>query len=332
MLELEKRRGLRMSSDSSVAVGLVVEGRQTTVALVDRCGRVVRRCFAKTLQGRPPLATLDPYLRAIDALLCYARDNALQVRGIGVSVPGSLDDTRRHPLIVPVLPSLNGFPLYDLFRARYDLPIELHVDVDAALVGEQRLGAGRGVARTLYLRTNAVVGASLIVDGEVQRIRESYLGHICHIAVATTMNGSRCSCGKRGCINTLVSADALQKMVQRAQRRGEESNLMQRLLKQERFSSELLAEEAVLGDGLALRVYDEMGRWLSAAITKYIDLFEPDLFILGGGIISTSDLLLSRVYGTLERAATSRVCSMVKVVPALLGADATLPGTVLTFL
>jgi glucokinase len=311
---------------------VVIEGRQTTVALVDRHGCVVRRCIAKTLHGRPPLATLDPYLRALDALLSYARDHDLCVQGIGVSLPGSLDDTRHRPLIVPVLPALNGFPLYDLLSARYALPVELHVDVDAALVGEQRLGAGRGVASLLYLRTNAVVGASLSVDGKVQRTLEPHLGHVCHISVATTMNSSRCSCGKRGCINTLISADALQRIVQRAQRRGEESNLMRRLLNQEQFSSALLAEEAALGDGLALRVYDEMGRWLSVAITKYMELFEPDMFILGGSIISTNDLLLSRVSYPLERTSNSRVCSMVKVVPALLGADAALTGTALSFL
>jgi glucokinase len=321
-----------MSSDSSVGVGVVIEGKQTTVALVDRRGRVLRRCIAKTLHGRPPLATLDPYLRAIDALLSYARDAHLRVRGIGVTVPGSLDDTRHRPLMVPVLPALNGFPLYDLLRARYALPVALHVDVDAALMGERRFGTGRRVARLLYLRTNAVVGAALLVDGQVQRVLEPHLGHICHISVSTTMNGSRCSCGKRGCINTLVSADALQKMVQRAQRRGEESNLMRRLLNQEQFSSALLAEEAALGDGLALRVYDEMGRWLSAAITKYIDLFEPDMFILGGSIISTNDLLLSRVSNTLERTSSSRVCSMVKIVPAMLGADAMLTGAALSYL
>jgi glucokinase len=322
-----------MSSDSSVGVGVVVEGRQTTVALVDRHGRVMRRCIAKTLHGRPPLATLEPYLRAVDGLLSYARDYGLCVRGIGVSIPGSLDDTRRRPLVVPVLPALNGFPLYDFLQARYALPVALHVDVDAALVGEQRLGAGRGVARLLYLRTNAVVGAALMVDGEVQPGSSgSTLGHISHISVTSTMNGSRCSCGKRGCINTLISADALQKMVQRAQRRGEESSLMRRLLNQEQFSSALLAEEAALGDGLALRVYDEMGRWLSAGITKYLELFEPDMFILGGSIISTNGLLLSRVSHTLERTSNARVCSMVKVMPAMLGAEATLAGVVLSFL
>ena len=107
---------------------------------------------------------------------------------------------------------------------------------------------------------------------------------------------------------------------------------MRRLLNQEQFSSTLLAEEAAAGDGLALRVYDEMGRWLSVAITKYMDLFEPDMFLLGGSIISTNDLLLSRVSHSLERTSTARVCSMVKVVPAMLGAEATLAGVVLSFL
>jgi len=221
---------------------------------------------------------------------------------------------------------LNDFPLCDLLEAQFNLPTRLHVDVDAAVLGEHRFGAGKGFGRLLFLTVNAVVGAALVVDGKIERPLEQYVGHVCHMLVST--NGPRCSCGKRGCINTLISVDAIQKMVQRAVRRGEQTNLIQRLSNREYFSPQLLAEEAGRGDSVALQVYGEVGRWLGAAVIKYISIFEPNRLILGGGVLSTSELLLKQVRNALVTHSASRVCSMVEVVPARLGVDASLIGAV----
>ena len=319
-----------MSIDRSVAVGVAVSveitGRQATVALIDRLGRVLYRCYAKTLRGRPATATLEPYLRTIDTVLAYAQTQGFHILGIGVSIPGSVDHASCRPLLVPLLPSLNGFPLCEFLETRYQFPSRLHADVDAAILGEYEFGAGKGIHRLLFLKVNAVVGASLIVDGQLVRPSQQYTGHICHLPVSLT--GPRCSCGKRGCINTLVSMDAMQKMVQRALRRGEETSLVQRLLNREYFSPQLLAEEAARGDSVALQVYNEVGRWLSAAVTKYIDLFEPNLLILGGDVLHTSDLLLTRIRTTLTTNSSSRVCSLIEIAPARLGCDSALIGAV----
>jgi glucokinase len=313
-----------MSTDKSVAIGVELAGGGASVALVDRQGRVHHRCQAKTLHGRPPAATLEPYLRAIEAMLALADAQGLRVRGLGICVPGSIDASLRRPLSIPTLPSLNEFPLCDFLEARYSLPTRLHVDVDAALLGEQHFGAGKGFNRLLFLTVNAVVGAALVIDGKLERSAPQYVGHISHMLVSTS--GPRCSCGKRGCINTLISMDAMQKMVQRALRRGEETSLKQRLLNREYFSPQLLAEEAVRGDSVALQVYSEVGRWLGAATARYISLFEPNILILGGGVLFASDLLLKQVRNALLTPSSSRVCSMVEVVPARLGRDATLAG------
>lgn len=315
-----------MSTDKSVAIGVELAGRGASVALVDRRGRVRHRCHAKTLHGRPANATLEPYLRAIETMLAHAEAEGLRVRGLGVCLPGSVDTAARRPLLIPTLPSLNDFPLCDFLEARYGLPTQLHVDVDAALLGEHRFGAGKGFNRLLFLTVNAVVGAALVIDGKVERSAPQYVGHISHMLVSTS--GPRCSCGKRGCINTLISMDAMQKMVQRALRRGEETSLKQRLLNREYFSLQLLAEEAVRGDSVALQVYSEVGRWLGAATARYISLFEPNILILGGGVLTASDLLLAQVRRALMTHSSSRVCSMVEVVPARLGSDAVLAGAV----
>ncbi len=321
-----------MVRDRSVAVGIEISGGHATVALVDRFGHVRYRCQAKTLRGRPASATLEPYFRALDQVLEQARAEHLLVCGVGVSVPGILDYTCRCPKIIPSLPALNGFPLCDVLEARYHLPTHLLVDVDAAALGEYHVGAGKGLKRLLYLTVNTVVGASLVIDGQLEVSSQSYTGHVCHMSISTSQSGSRCSCGKRGCINTLVSMEAMQKMVQRALRRGEESSLTQRLLNREYFSSSLLAEEATRGDTVALQVYDEIGRWLSAAVTQYVSLFEPNVLIFGGDILCTSELLLTRTRNALMTNTSSRVCSLVEVVPACLGKDAALAGVTIPLL
>ncbi|HLZ57431.1 MAG TPA: ROK family protein [Ktedonosporobacter sp.] len=330
-----------MQREQSVAVAVDIGGGQTTVALIDHDGRVRYRCSAKTLRGRPVLATLDPYLRAIDTMLEHAQKEDWHVCGVGVSVPGSLDHTSRRPLLVSMLPSLNSFPLCDLLETRYQLPTQLHVDVDAALLGEYHFGAGQGCRRLLFLTINAVVGAALAIDGQVER-SSNYTGHICHLPIAT--NGPRCSCGKRGCMNTLISMDAMQKMVQRALRRGEETSLTQRLLEsassvggqgepkgsrnREYFSAQLLAEEAMRGDSVAQQIYAEVGRGVGSAVARYVGLFEPHRLILSGGVLSAGNLLLTQVRRSLSTPSSSRVCSMVEVVPSLLGNDAALVGSV----
>jgi glucokinase len=319
-----------MKTNKSVAIGLEIAGSGATVALVDHRGQIRHRCYAKTLWGRPAAATLQPYLRAVEEMLDYARSEDFTVSGLGVCIPGSLDQTSRRPLLIPTLPALNGFPLCDLLEAHFNLPTRLHVDVDAGLMGEHRFGAGKGFRRLLFLTVNAVVGAALVVDGKIERPLEQYMGHVCHMLVST--NGPRCSCGKRGCINTLISVDAIQKMVQRAVRRGEQTNLIQRLSNREYFSPQLLAEEAGRGDRVALQVYGEVGRWLGAAVIKYISIFEPNRLILGGGVLGASELLLTQVRNTLVTHSSSRVCSMVEVVPARLGGDAAWIGAVVPLL
>lgn len=321
--------GQRLTTDNHVAISVEIGGSKAALALVDRAGRVRQRRYAKILWNRPPTTTLEPCLRIIDELLIEAREEHLHVHGLGFSLPGSLDLTSRRPLLIPALPSLNGFPLEEWLEARYHLPVTLHVDVDAAVLGEYHFGAGRGFRRLLLLSANAVVGASLVIDGQVESASPEYVGHICHLSVSGS--GPRCSCGKRGCINTLVTLDAVQKMVQRALKRGEKTSLLKRLESREHFSLRLLAEEAQAGDVVAVQIYTEVSRWLGTATARYIDIFEPNVLLLGG-IFSASELLLSRVRASLNTNSSSRVCSMVEVMPATLGQDATLLGAVVSLL
>jgi glucokinase len=311
----------------SAAISVEPGGRKASIALVDRQGRIVQRGETKTLWGRPASATLEPYVRAVEAMLTFAAAEGYHVCGLGVSIPGTLDAAASRPLIVPTLPSLNGFPLREFLQTRFGLPVSLHVDVDAALLAEYQFHCD--AKRLLFLNMNAVLGAALLLDGRPQRMDGQYLGHTCHLPVTVGVGGTRCGCGKRGCINTLISLDAIQKMVQRAQRRDEESSLLQRLSRREVFSPHLLAEEAVRGDRVALQVYTEIGRWLGAALDKYIALLAPEVCILGGGILTASESLFEQLRAALLAGFSQQTGESVQIVPARLGDDAILIGAAL---
>jgi glucokinase len=319
----------RKKTDKRVAIGVEIAGSKATFALVDHHGRIRHRCYAKTLRGRPATATLEPYLRTLETVLMYAKSEGLLICGLGVAIPGILDLITRRPQTIPILPSLNDFPLCDFLEARYNLSVQLQVDVDAALLGEYYFGVGKGYRRLLFLNVNAVVGAAIIRDGKLEPSDQEYVGHVCHIPVS--MSGPRCSCGKYGCINTLISMEAIQKMVQRALRRGEQTSLVRRVNDREHFSQQLLAEEALRGDTVALQVYGEVGRWLGAATARYISKYEPNVLILGGGVLCASELLVTHVRSALVAQSSSKVCDILEVVPSRLGADAALIGAVSPF-
>ena len=319
----------RKKTDKHVAVGMQITRNRATIGLVDQYGKIHHRFHVKTLSGRPATATLEPYLRTLEQALLYAKSEHLQVSGLGISIPGSLDMTARRPQTIPALPSLNKFPLCDLLEARYNIPVQLQVDVDAALLSEYHFGAGQDFRRLLFLNVDTVVGAAVFIDGNLERSEQAYVGHACHIAIS--INGPRCSCGKYGCINTLISMEAMQKMVQRALRRGEQTNLVRRLHNKEHFSPQLLAEEALRGDSIALHVYCEVGRRVSAATSKYIDIYKPEVLILGGEVLCAKELLIANIRNSLMMRLPAEDAKMIEVVPSHIGTDAALIGAVSSF-
>jgi glucokinase len=285
---------------------------------------VRHRCYARTLRGRPVAASLEPFLRAIDDLLAYAGTQGWRVIGLGFSIPGTLDSAGRRLHIIPILPSLNGLPLCALLETRYNLPVRLCVDVDAALLGECHFGVGKGYQRLLYLTLNAVVGASFVDAGKLEQTAQACLGHVAHMPIAAS--GPRCSCGKRGCINSLISLEAIQKLAIRSFQRAEENGSASSLLTRGALNAQLLAEAAMQGDSVALRIYEEIGRWLGAAVARYIGLYQPDALILGGSVLSANEVLFASIQSTLNIHVSTITDRPVTIALAHLGSSAALIG------
>src|ERR1700730_13451103 len=160
--------------------------------------------------------------------------------------------------------------------------------------------------------------------GELEQHSQAGLGHVAHLPIATS--GPRCSCGRRGCINSLISLEAIQKLALRSFQRAEENGSLSSLIRRGALNAQILAEVAIQGDPVALRIYEEIGRWLGAAVARYIGLYSPEALILGGSILSANEVLFASMQSTLTIHVATITDRPVKIALAHLGSDAALIG------
>jgi glucokinase len=223
------------------------------------------------------------------------------VEAIGIGCGGPLDSVNGI-LIAPLhLPGWENVHVVELARAALGRPAVLDNDATAAAAGEHRFGAGRGTQNMVYLTISTGVGGGVIIDGEVHRGRSGNGGELGHVTV--DWHGRVCrGCGRRGCLEAYCSGTSIAERAQEAGMNG--------------AGAADVAQAARAGDDVAAGVWDETCEALACGITSIVNLFEPEIVVLGGGVVRTGEQLLGPVR---ERVAAQAMGGGVDVVAAALG-------------
>jgi glucokinase len=202
------------------------------------------------------------------------------VRAIGIGCGGPLDP-ERGVLIAPLhLPEWHGVPIAQLATEALDRPAVLDNDATAACAGEHRYGAGRGARNMVYLTISTGVGGGVVVDGKLHRGPSGTGGEFGHVTV--DWHGRRCrGCGRRGCLEAYASGTSI---AERAREAGMDG-----------AGAADVAQAARAGSPIAAKVWDETCEALASGITSIVNLFEPEVVVLGGGVVRTGEQLLGPV-------------------------------------
>jgi glucokinase len=235
-----------------------------------------------------------------------ALDRHGPVAAVGVGLPGVYDEAGR-AVLLPNLPGdWNGVPVRAPLAEALGMPVALVNDARAFSLAEAVLGAARGLGTVVCLVLGTGVGGGIVVDGRL--LGGPGAGEIGHQTVL--LDGPRCGCGNRGCVEALTRADVF------ARRGG-------------RAKPEEVYEAARAGDPVARAAVEHIVGWLSVALANAYALLAPDAFVVGGGIAAAGDLLL----GPLEEATRRRVFlappERIRVLPAALGPYAGAAGAAL---
>jgi glucokinase len=251
-----------------------------------------------------------------------ARDGG--VEAIGMGVPATIDRERGVALSAVNLP-IENLPLRDLVAERTGLPAFLDNDANVATLAEHLYGAARGAENAVMLTIGTGIGGGLILDGRLYRGAKGAGAELGHMPI--DLDGPRCqgNCPGRGCAETMASGTAIGREGRAAAEREPESALGRLLAAGEEVDGRTVTEAALAGDETAIGVFDLVGRNLGVALAGYANIFEPEVIVIGGGVLAAGDLLLEPARAELAARALPPM-RRIPVVPAELGEDAGMIG------
>ena len=306
-----------MADAPASAIGIDLGGTQARVGLV-RGGAVVARVAEPTDVAGGPLAVVGQFRRMI-AEVCPP-DERRRLGGVGICAPGPLDSESGVVLRIPTLPGWEAFPLADTMARDLGLPAVLENDGIAAVYGEWKFGAGMGARNLVFVTVSTGIGGGAVVDGHLLHGRRGMAAHVGHFRMA--QDGPVCSCGATGCFEALAAGTALAK---RARAASVAAGYLAGVAAERAVETRDVVAGARAGDAACVALIAEEAEFLGQGFTGLIQLFSPEVLIMGGGVSNAFGLMADRIRAVIRRDAMAPFRE-VPVVRAALGDNAGLVG------
>ena len=303
------------------AVGVEIDAVGVRVVLTDFVANIVWRRRIRLGDGEPQETYLHCAEEMIRQALFQAQTRGLRVLGIGLELPGLVDF---HEGVLRYAPSLrwHDVPFRSRWCERFGLPILIENNANAAALGEFYFGIGQNVPNFLYIGAGATMGGGIVIHGELFRGRGGFAGEMGHMTLDP--NGLRCICGRQGCWETLVGPE---QVVEQYRRRSSQPDVVLREDSDEApFAQVVHAAED--GDLAALAVMQEMGNYLGIGIANLVNIFNPQLVVLGGLYSLAHETVIPVIKETIKQHSLFPMRTALSVLPSQRGVDDSMLGAV----
>jgi glucokinase len=305
------------SAADDFVLGLDVGGTKLAGGVVAGNGAVLSMEVAPSRVDEGPDAMIDRHLDLGRTAVSAAGVPWSQIRAVGIACGGPLDPFAGIIQSPPGLPGWDEVPLVAKVAAALRRPTVVDNDATACAIAEWWFGAGRerGVSNLVYLTISTGVGGGLILDGRVYRGAAGNAGELGHLTVDYL--GRQCGCGRRGCLEAYASGPQIAARARERIAGGGESSLAGLA----EVTASDVATAAAAGDPVASEVWDETTAMLGSAVANVLDVFNPELVVLGGGVTRAGDQLLIPVREAALRQAMAPARDAADIVLAGLGEE-----------
>jgi len=304
-------------------IGIDAGGTKLLGGVVDD-DLVVHHRVHRTWRGADRQETLDIFVEAVEEVRVAAPD----VEAVGFGIPALVDFRRGLSVWSNHLP-IGDVSFRDLMSERLGLPVVVDNDANAAALAEHRHGAARGADHAVLVALGTGIGGGLVIGGRVHRGARGFGGELGHMAV--DHDGEPCpgKCPGRGCLEVLASGSTIGRIGAAVAADTPDTPLGRRLIAGQEIPGGLVTEMAHDGDEQALAVLREVGRRLGAGLCGLVNVFDPEVVVVGGGAVAGGDLLLDPARAVVASQALPPIAEAVRIVPAHFGDESGMLGAAL---
>jgi glucokinase len=316
---------MREVKGSLPVLAIDLGGTKIIAAVISHQGQVMAKEYYLTLAKEGPPSVIDRIFSAIDHLLEARNMDLSQLHSISIAAAGAIDPDQGVVTSSPNLAGWHDVPLRNIVSNKYKVKTFIINDASAGALGEYHFGAGKGVSNLIFLTVGTGIGGGIIINGRLYLGSSGSAGEIGHTTI--DVNGQRCSCGNIGCLETLASGTAMAREAIRRIGCGEKSTLTGMVEgKIENITAELVGMAAQGGDSLALEVISQAATYLGVGLVNLVNIFNPEMIIIGGGVAQMADLLLEPARQVVDERAFQLSAQAVRIVPSKLGDGAAVLG------
>jgi glucokinase len=311
-------------TDPTAIIGVDIGGTKIAVGLVDPNGNILTQFRHPMVANSTPEAALQAVITAIDSL--RNSSNASPIAAIGLCAPGPLDPKTGIVVNPPNLPAWRNYPLAAEVAAVYNLPVKLDNDANAAALAETRWGAARGYRYVFYATIGTGIGTGIVFDNRIYHGKTGAAGEGGHVSI--DYHGPVCGCGKKGCIEILAAGPAIGA---RARAKFATAHPQSAILdlaqgKIEAITSHLVGEAYLSGDTLAREILEETSQLLAIWLGNIIDLLDPDVIVMGGGVAAMLNPFFADIKKTIPTWCVNPRSLEIPLLMAHYGPDAGIAG------
>lgn len=305
-----------------LTIGVDIGGTKVLGGVVDSAGDVLAQTRRDT-PAQDPARTADRIIEVIQELAA-----GYPVDAVGIGAAGWIDATRSVVQFAPNLAWRNE-PLREKITAAVGLPVVVENDGNAAAWAEFQFGAGRDADNSMVLFTVGTgIGSGIVINGSLIRGTNGIAAELGHMMMVP--GGHPCGCGRHGCLEQYASGNALVRFAKADAR--DKPELAEQLLglaggDADAIKGPAVTQAARLGDAVATGAFEQIGRWLGVALADIVQILDPQVIVVGGGVIDAGDLLMKPARASYEEQLAQRGrLPVAEVRPALMGNAAGVVG------
>lgn len=280
-----------------VNIGVDIGGMSLKAGLVNKEGKILYKETIKTDVNKGDKYFLECLHTLIANLIKYAKNNSLEVNGIGLGVPGIVNNDLKTMEYAPNL-KIENLSLKDVLKD-FNLPFSLSNDANCAALAEQKFGVAKGYKNVILLTLGTGVGGGIVIDNNLFEGTSGQGAELGHMVIR--LNGRKCGCGRKGCFEAYASASALLRLTKEEMKKNPHSLMWEYAdFNLNNVNGLTSFECAKKGDLSANNVVNKYVYYLGEGILNFCNIFRPEAVVLGGGVSNQKEFLISKVKKYLE--------------------------------